>query len=65
MKYYRFWMNKMGRDFRRKVVGPKGYSTPGHMHDPDPRKKFKHKFDKWVDLPDAAARLYWRTHGPV
>jgi hypothetical protein len=36
--------------------------VPGSRPDTDPRKKFKHKFDRWVNRPTAAMRLYWRTH---
>lgn len=49
----------------RRLPGPKSCQVPGNVFDTDPRKRFKHKFDKWHKLPVAAQKLYWRTHGSV
>lgn len=61
---YFFYVNRMlNRRGRRHLrIGAKSQVVPGWVGDPDPRKKFKHKFNKWRTMSYAAQRLYWLTH---
>lgn len=61
-QYLQFWATRYSRIDRSRAVGPKSCIVPGCASDRDPRKNFKHKFDRWYDRPLAAQKLYWKTH---
>lgn len=61
MQYYlRFWSRY--NPWQPLCKGPRTFQTPGNLFDKDPRKRFKHKFKRWYDRPEAAKRLHWKLH---
>lgn len=61
---FRFWnephrLHRMSQQVRIRTAH--GYPTPGHKYDTTGRGQ-PGRFDKWLKLPKAAHRLFWRTH---
>lgn len=59
--YRRFWQERACREApRHKLLAHRVPGrVPGNLYD---RGGNKHRFNRWYKLPQAAHKLYWRTH---